>query len=81
MWRRRRHARSRKQSQKKFWYPQGGGGNDDVTLWSIVYAPGKQWADFYFCEKYNRHGHRLFLHPEINNKNQFISKTPAIFFD
>lgn len=69
------------QSQKKFWYPQGGGGDDAVTLWSIVYAPGKQWADFYFREEDYRHGHRLFLHPEINNKNKFISDTPVIFFD
>ena len=70
------------QSQKKFWYPQGGDDGDDVTLWSIVYAPGKQWADFYFREDYDyRHGHRLFLHPEINNQNKFISKTPVIFFD
>ena len=70
------------QSQIKIRYPQAGGNGDAVTLWSIVYAPGKQWADFYFREDYDpRHGHRLFLHPEINNKNQFISKTPVIFFD
>ena len=69
------------QSQIKIRYPQAGGGDDAVTLWSIVYAPGKQWADFYFREEDYRHGHRLFLHPEINNKNQFISKTPVIFFD
>jgi len=56
------------------------GGSNAVTLWSIVYAPGKQWADFYFREDYDN-GHRLFLHPETNNKNQFISKTPVIFFD
>ena len=76
------------QSQKKFWYPQGGGG-DAVTLWSIVYAPGKQWADFYFREEDYRHGHRLFLHPalvdpfvrEINKKNKFVSDTPVIFID
>ena len=77
------------QSQKKFWYPQGGGGDDAVTLWSIVYAPGKQWADFYFREEDYRHGHRLFLHPalvdpfvrEINKKNKFVSDTPVIFID
>ena len=67
------------QSQKKFWYPQGGGG-DDVTLWSIVYAPGKQWADFFFRENFSK-GRRLFLHPEINNKNQFISDAPVVFID
>ncbi|MDD6337925.1 MAG: linear amide C-N hydrolase [Lentisphaeria bacterium] len=70
------------QSQIKIRYPQVYGGSNAVTMWSIVYAPGKQWADFYFREDYDpRHGHRLFLHPETNNKNQFISKTPAIFFD
>jgi len=69
------------QSQRKIWYPQVDDGGDDVTLWSIVYAPGKQWADFYFLEDDFRHGHRLFLHPEINNKNIFISDTPVIFFD
>ena len=68
------------QSQIKIRYPQVYGGSNAVTLWSIVYAPGKQWADFYFREDYDN-GHRLFLHPEINNKNQFISKTPVIFFD
>ena len=68
------------QSQIKIRYPQVYGGSNAVTLWSIVYAPGKQWADFYFREDYDN-GHRLFLHPETNNKNQFISKTPVIFFD
>ena len=68
------------QSQIKIRYPQVYGGSNAVTLWSIVYAPGKQWADFYFREDYDN-GHRLFLHPEINNKNKFISKTPVIFFD
>ena len=76
------------QSQKKFWYPQAAGGDNDVTLWSIVYAPGKQWADFYFREDFD-HGHRLFLHPalvdpfvrEINNKNKFVSPTPVIYID
>ena len=68
------------QSQIKIRYPQVYGGSNAVTLWSIVYAPGKQWADFYFREDYDN-GHRLFLHPEINNKNQFISKTPVIFID
>ena len=68
------------QSQIKKLYPQASGVGNAVTLWSIVYAPGKQWADFYFREDYDN-GHRLFLHPEINNKNQFISKTPVIFFD
>ena len=60
--------------------PQGGGGDDAVTLWSIVYAPGKQWADFFFRENFNK-GRRLFLHPEINNKNQFISDAPVVFID
>ena len=70
------------QSQIKIRYPQVDGASNAVTLWSIVYAPGKQWADFYFREDYDpRHGHRLFLHPETNNNNQFISKTPVIFFD
>lgn len=56
-------------------------GDNDVTLWSIVYAPGKQWADFYFREDFD-HGHRMFLLPEINNKkNKFISDTPVIFID
>ena len=76
------------QSQKKFWYPQAAGGDNAVTLWSIVYAPEKQWADFYFREDFD-HGHRLFLHPalvdpfvrEINKKNKFVSDTPVIFFD
>ena len=76
------------QSQKKFWYPRAAGGDNAVTLWSIVYAPEKQWADFYFREDFD-HGHRLFLHPalvdpfvrEINKKNKFISDTPVIFFD
>jgi hypothetical protein len=68
------------QSQKKFWYPQGDDDGDDVTLWSIVYAPGKQWADFYFRENYHK-GHRLFLLPEINNKNKFVSPTPVIYID
>ncbi|MBR3689254.1 MAG: linear amide C-N hydrolase [Lentisphaeria bacterium] len=76
------------QSQKKFWYPQAAGGDNAVTLWSIVYAPEKQWADFYFREDFD-HGHRLFLHPalvdpfvrEINKKNQFVSDTPVIFID
>ena len=52
-------------------YPQTDG-SYDVTMWSIVYAPGEQWADFYFREKF-RYGLRLYLHPEINNKNRFIS--------
>ena len=60
-------------------YPQTDGDND-VTLWSIVYAPGKQWADFYFREDF-KHGHRLFLLPEINNKNKFVSPTPVIYID
>ena len=76
------------QSQKKFWYPQAAGGDNAVTLWSIVYAPEKQWADFYFREDFD-HGHRLFLHPalvdpfvrEINKNNKFVSDTPVIFFD
>ena len=76
------------QSQKKFWYPQAAGGDNAVTLWSIVYAPEKQWADFYFREDFD-HGHRLFLHPalvdpfvrEINKKNKFVSDTPVIFID
>lgn len=68
------------QSQKKFWYPQGGGGDDAVTLWSIVYAPGKQWADFYFREDF-KHGHRLFLLHAFNNKNQFVSDTPVVYVD
>jgi len=62
------------QSQMKMLYPQVCGDND-ATLWSIVYAPGKQWADFYFREDYDK-GRRLFLHPETNNKNRFISNTP-----
>ena len=76
------------QSQKKFWYPQGDDDGDDVTLWSIVYNPGKLWADFYFREDYH-HGHRLFLLPalvdpfvrEINKKNKFVSDTPVIYID
>ena len=68
--------------------PQGDDDGDDVTLWSIVYAPGKQWADFYFREDYH-HGHRLFLLPalvdpfvrEINKKNEFVSYTPVIYID
>ena len=76
------------QSQKKFWYPQGDDDGDDVTLWSIVYNPGKLWADFYFRENFEK-GHRLFLHPalvdpfvrEINKKNKFVSDTPVIFID
>jgi len=68
------------QSQIQMLYPQAGGVGNAVTLWSIVYAPEKQWADFYFQEDYD-HGHRLFLHPEINNKNKFISDTPVIYFD
>ena len=68
------------QSQMRLRYPQVYDGSNAVTLWSIVYAPGKQWADFYFREDYDN-GHRLFLHPEINNKNKFISDTPVIFID
>ena len=60
-------------------YPKSDGDND-VTLWSIYYEPGNQKADFYFREDFD-HGHRLFLHPEINIKNKFISDTPVIFFD
>ena len=60
-------------------YPQTDDGNA-VTLWSIVYAPGKQWADFFFRENFQK-GRRLFLHPEINNKNQFISDAPVVFID
>ena len=52
-------------------YPQEDG-EDEVTLWSIVYAPGKQWADFYFREDF-KYGHRLYLRPGINNRNKFIS--------
>ena len=69
------------QSQKELWYPQGDDDGDDVTLWSIVYAPGKQWADFYFREDF-KNGYRLFLHPEINNKkHKFVSDTPVIYVD
>jgi hypothetical protein len=68
------------QSQIKMRYPQVNDGGNDVTLWSIVYAPGKQWADFFFRENFNK-GRRLFLHPEINNKNQFISDAPVVFID
>ncbi len=68
------------QSQIKMWYPQVGGDGNAVTLWSIVYAPGKQWADFFFRENFQK-GRRLFLHPEINNKNQFISDAPVVFID
>lgn len=60
-------------------YPQSDGDND-VTLWSIYYEPGNQKADFYFREDFD-HGHRLFLHPEINIKNKFISDTPVIYVD
>ena len=60
-------------------YPQTDDGNA-VTLWSIVYAPGKQWADFYFREDF-KYGHRLFLHPEISIKNKFISDTPVVYVD
>ncbi|MBR4253746.1 MAG: linear amide C-N hydrolase [Lentisphaeria bacterium] len=60
-------------------YPQTDGDND-VTLWSIVYAPGKQWADFYFREDF-KYGHRLYLFPEINNKTKFVSATPVIYID
>jgi hypothetical protein len=60
-------------------YPQTDDGNA-VTLWSIVYAPEKQWADFFFRENFQK-GRRLFLHPEINNKNQFISDAPVVFID
>ena len=69
------------QSQKEFWYPQGDDDGDDVTLWSIVYAPGNQRADFYFREDF-KNGYRLFLHPEINNKkHKFVSDTPVIYVD
>ena len=60
-------------------YPRTDGDND-VTLWSIYYEPGNQKADFYFREDFD-HGHRLFLHPEINIKNKFISDTPVIYVD
>lgn len=62
-------------------YPQTDG-SYEVTLWSIVYNPGKLWADFYFREDFDfHHGHRLFLRPEINNKNKFVSPTPVIYID
>ena len=67
------------QSQLRIMSPQADG-DQDVTLWSIVYAPGKQWADFYFHEDFDN-GHRLYLRPEINNENKFISPTPDIEFD
>lgn len=60
-------------------YPQTDDGNA-VTLWSIVYAPGEQRADFYFREDF-KYGHRLFLHPEIKIKNKFISDTPVVYVD
>ncbi len=60
-------------------YPQSDGDND-VTLWSIYYDPGNQQADFYFREDF-KHGHRLFLLPEIKIKNKFISPTPVIYVD
>ena len=68
-------------------YPQTDG-SYEVTLWSIVYAPGNQRADFYFREDF-KNGYRLFLHPEINNiyfgrnfdKNKFVSDTPVIYID
>ena len=60
-------------------YPQTDDDNA-VTLWSIVYAPGEQRADFYFREDF-KYGHRLFLHPEIKIKNKFISDTPVVYVD
>jgi len=48
-------------------YPQADG-SYEVTLWSIVYVPEEQWADFYFREDYD-HGHRL----QLRNNNKFIS--------
>ena len=60
-------------------YPQTDG-SYEVTLWSIVYDTEKLRADFYFREDF-KYGHRLFLHPEINIKNKFISDTPVIYVD
>jgi hypothetical protein len=64
------------QSQKKFWYPQGDDDGDDVTLWSIVYCPGKLWADFYFCEDF-KYGYRL----RLRDEKRFVSDTPVIYID
>ena len=60
-------------------YPRADGDND-VTLWSIYYDPGNQWADFYFREDF-KHGHRLYLLHAFNNKKQFVSDTPVVYVD
>ena len=51
-------------------------GSYDVTLWSIVYAPGALWADFYFTEDFVN-GYRL----RLRDEKRFVSATPVIYFD
>lgn len=50
-------------------YPQTDG-SYEATLWSIVYAPGELWADFYFSENY-KEGRRL----RLRDEKKFLSAT------
>ena len=61
-------------SQSKYF--QRTDGDCEVTLWSIVYASWKHWADFYYSEDFD-HGCRLRLREE----KDFVSDTPRIFYD
>ena len=51
-------------------------GSCDVTLWSIVYAPGALWADFYSSEDFQK-GYRL----RLRDEKGFVSATPVIYID
>ena len=61
-------------SQSKYY--QRTDGDCEVTLWSIVYCPGKLWADFYSSEDF-RNGYRL----RLRDEKGFVSATPIIYID